>query len=170
MSRELWLLRHGKAHRDLDVNDFERPLKKRGEQDVERIGVWMKQHGHIPDVVLSSPAKRAIDTARWACKTLGLPEQAIVQDRRLYFYGREGLREVLADQLVKQVLLVGHNPDLEELLVYLAGAVSVPSVDNLLPTAALARLRLPDDWRKLDAGCAELVSITYAKSLQDVGL
>jgi len=63
-------------------------------------------------------------------------------------------------------LLVGHNPGLEELLVWLAdAAVAVPDDGKLMPTATLARLRMPADWRALVAGCARLKSITRPATL-----
>ena len=67
----------------------------------------------------------------------------------------------------KTVLLVGHNPGLEELLVYLVGD-DVGELDDgkLLPTAALARLEMPDDWSDLTPGCAQLVNITLPKTLR----
>ncbi|MDP2902159.1 MAG: histidine phosphatase family protein [Methylovulum sp.] len=171
MSRELWLLRHGKSDRELDVIDFDRPLKKRGKKAARRVGVWMKQQAYIPDVVISSPAKRAYDTATLAYSAIGGDERDIRQDKRLYFQGIGLLKMVLAECAgeCKRVLLVGHNPDFEALLINLVGAGNVPDEDKLLPTAALARLSMPDDWSKLDAGCAALLSITYAKSLPDEG-
>lgn len=167
MSRELWLLRHGKSDQDAQMIDFERPLKKRGKLAAQRVGVWMKQQHLIPDVVLSSPAKRAYDTAKIVCAALGFDESVVHQDKRLYFQGVELLKVILSEcsEQSGRVLLVGHNPDFEDLLFDLVGALSLPDTDKLLPTAALARLGMPDNWRHLTAGCAQLVSITYAKSL-----
>jgi phosphohistidine phosphatase len=62
---------------------------------------------------------------------------------------------------------VGHNPDLEDLLIYLVGASRLPETNKLLPTSSLVRLKMPEDWSLLEAGCAQLLSITYAKSLLD---
>lgn len=167
MSRELWLLRHGKSQRDVEMVDFDRPLKKRGNQDVQRIGAWMKQQACIPDRVISSPAKRAYDTAKKVYAAIGGDERDIHLDKRLYFQGIESLKTVLAECATQneRVLLVGHNPDFEELLINLAGTANAPDVDKLLPTSALAKLLMPDDWSKLDSGCAKLLSITYVKSL-----
>lgn len=169
MGRELWLLRHGKSDRDVVMDDFDRPLKKRGKQAAQRIGAWMRRQQWRPNVVLSSPANRAITTARRVCAAMGLDEQAIQQDNRLYFQGIKQIKRVLADCSADagRVLLVGHNPDLEELLLDLVGEANVPDTDKLLPTAALARMAMPDDWSILEAGCARLLSITYAKRLPD---
>ena len=54
MPRELLLLRHGKSDWKVDVDDYHRPLKNRGKRGAQRIGVWLSQHGLIPDLILSS--------------------------------------------------------------------------------------------------------------------
>jgi phosphohistidine phosphatase len=169
MSRELWLLRHGKSDRNLAVDDFDRPLKKRGKRNAQSIGAWLQQQRLIPDWIVSSPAKRAISTAKIVQKAIAEDGLDIMQDKRLYQEGFERLKTVLAEcpPETRRVLLVGHNPELEDLLVNLTGSANLPDTDKLLPTAALARLVMPEDWTHLDAGCAKLSSITYAKSLPD---
>jgi len=169
MSRELWLLRHGKSNRNLAVDDFDRPLKKRGKHAAQSIGAWLQQQRLIPDWIVSSPAKRAISTAKIVQKAIAEDGLDIMQDKRLYQEGFERLKTVLAECPLetRRVLLVGHNPELEDLLINLVGAANLPDTDKLLPTAALARLVMPEDWTHLDAGCAKLLSITCAKSLPD---
>ena len=169
MSRELWLLRHGKSNRNLAVDDFDRPLKKRGKRAAQSIGAWLQQQRLIPDWIVSSPAKRAISTAKIVQKAIAEDGLDIMQDKRLYQEGFERLKTVLAEcpPETRRVLLVGHNPELEDLLVNLAGSANLPDTDKLLPTAALARLVMPEDWTHLDAGCAKLLLITCAKSLPD---
>ena len=73
------------------------------------------------------------------------------------------LSECPAD--VQHVLLVGHNPELEDLLTYLVGAENLPELEKLLPTTACARLAMPDDWTPLREKSAQLISITDVKSL-----
>ena len=169
MSRELWLLRHGKSDRNVVMDDFDRPLKKRGKRAAQRIGEGLQQQRLIPDWVVSSPAKRAIATAQIVHKAIDVQGLAIQQDKRLYQEGFERLKTVLAECPIeaRRGLLVGHNPELEDLLIHLAGAANLPDTDKLLPTAALARLIMPDDWSHLEAGCAKLLSITCAKSLPE---
>ncbi|CAA9891145.1 Phosphohistidine phosphatase [Candidatus Methylobacter favarea] len=171
MSRELWLLRHAKSDRNVCISDIDRPLKKKGKRAAERIGSWMKQQNLIPDRVVSSPAQRAIATAKIVCKAIGLSRHSIRQDTRVYGQGLGSLKSVLAQCPVQseRVLIVGHNPELEELLVNMAGENNVPDADKLLPTAALARLAMPDDWANLEAGGARLLAIIYAKSLPAEG-
>jgi phosphohistidine phosphatase len=134
------------------------------------MGAWMKQEQLIPDMVLSSPAKRAIATAKHVYKFIGDSQQHIRQDKRLYFQTVEQIKAVLAECPApsKWVLLVGHNPELEDLLIDLIGVANVPVTDKLLPTTALARIAMPDDWSQLDAGCGQLLSITYVSSLPEL--
>jgi len=172
MSRELWLLRHGKSDRNLAMDDFDRPLKKRGKRAAQRIGTWLQQQRLIPDWIVSSPAKRALMTAKTVHKAIAVEGLAVAQDKRLYQEGFERLKTVLAECPLeaRRVLLVGHNPELEDLLINLVGADNLPDIDKLLPTAALAKVIMPDDWSHLDAGCAKLLSITCAKSLPEEGI
>lgn len=167
MTRELWLLRHGKSLQTLEMDDFDRPLKKRGELAALRIGQWLKQEQLIPDYMVSSPANRAISTATGVYKAMLLSEPNIVNDKRLYMQGINPIKTLLAEIPAQssRVLLVGHNPDFEELIGFLIGSQNLPLVDKLLPTAAMARLTMPDDWSQLSTECARLLSITYAKTL-----
>ena len=170
MTRELLLLRHGKSDWSTTVDDFHRPLKDRGKRAAQRIGAWIAREKTVPDLVVASPAERALVTAQKFCKAMGSSAAGIVQDKRIYAAGVDELLEVLADcpRDAARVMLVGHNPGLEELLVWLAGdAVPQPEDGKLLPTATLARLQMPDDWRALVAGCARLVSITRPGSLPE---
>jgi phosphohistidine phosphatase len=169
MSRELWLLRHGKAERFDSSEDYDRTLKKRGKRDTKRMGEWLKERQLLPDVVISSPATRAITTAKIVCDVFGIDHRHIQQEKRLYDEGLVRVKSVLADcpATFSRVLLVGHNPELEDLLTYLVKLINLPEVEKLLPTATLARLVLPDDWSQLDQGCAELLSITHTKSLTE---
>jgi phosphohistidine phosphatase len=167
MTRELYLLRHGKSAQNSEMEDFDRPLKKRGELAAIRIGKWLKQEQLIPDYIVSSPAHRAIATAIGVYQAIGGNELQIVQDKRLYMKGSKKIISLLAEIPVEssRVLLVGHNPDLEDLLGFLIGSQNLPLTDKLLPTAAMARLTMPADWSQLSAKCATLLSITYAKTL-----
>ncbi|MGR9088006.1 MAG: SixA phosphatase family protein [Gammaproteobacteria bacterium] len=166
MRRELWLLRHGKSDRDMDMPDMDRPLKKRGKRAAHRMGAWMKQQGLIPDRVMSSPAERAIATAARVCEELGIGYDSILQDMRLYGSGVDSIQKLLSEcDESMRVLLVGHNPEMEQFLIEMVGIVNLPFQKKLMPTAALARLEMPEDWARLEPGCAELIGITYAKSL-----
>jgi phosphohistidine phosphatase len=171
MSRELLILRHGKSDWRADVDDFNRPLKKRGQRAAHHIGSWLVQQGTIPDLIISSPAARAIATAEICAARMGLDSHAIVQDRRIYEAPCSRLIEVLEEcpDGAQRVLLVGHNPGLESLLDYLAiEPPVVPDDGKILPTATLARLAMPAQWRQLRAGCARLLALTRPGSLPPI--
>ena len=168
MTRELLLLRHGKSDWDTGVDDYYRPLKDRGKRGAQRIGVWLAQQKMVPDLIVTSPAERALVTAQKACKAMGNGDQGIQRDKRIYAAAIDELLAVLADcpPDAGRVMLVGHNPGLEELLAWLAReTVPLPEDGKLLPTATLARLQMPADWRALVAGCAQLESITRSGTL-----
>jgi phosphohistidine phosphatase len=170
MTRELLLLRHGKSDWDAGVDDFHRPLKDRGKRGAQRIGVWLAQGEMVPDHVVCSPAERAWVTAQKACKAMARGDQRILRDERIYGAGIDQFLAVLGDcpDTAARVMLVGHNPGLEEMLVWLAcEVVAVPEDGKLMPTATLARLQMPDDWSALEVGCARLESITRAGSLPE---
>jgi len=167
MKKELWLLRHGKAERYDGSEDYDRSLKKRGKRDAKSMAKWLKEQQLLPDFIISSPAIRAIMTATIVCDVLAIDGQQIQKEKRLYDEGLTRVRAVLTDcpATYNRVLIVGHNPELEELLLHLVNPKSLPKVEKLLPTSALARLALPDDWTHLDKGCAELLGIISPKSL-----
>ncbi len=162
------LLRHGKSDWSQQLDDFDRPLKDRGKRGAQRMGVWLLQQELVPDLVVSSPAERAIVTAQKAVKAMGGNAALIQQERRIYAARVDDLLAVLAElpKDAQRVMLVGHNPGLEYLTEYLADKpIPLPSDGKLLPTAALAILELPDNWQNLKAGVGQLINITRASNL-----
>ena len=162
MTRELLIFRHGKSERGLPSDDYRRPLKDRGKRAAQRAGVWLARQGLIPDQVISSPAERALVTAQKACKAMGLYAGKIDRDKRVYAADLKDLLEVLAEcpNTSRRVMLVGHNPGLKDLLVYLSDEeLPVTGKGKLLPTAAIARLMMPEQWTDLSNGCASLMTL-----------
>ncbi|NKN32944.1 SixA phosphatase family protein [Marichromatium bheemlicum] len=169
--RELLILRHAKSDWDSGTaTDFARPLAKRGRRDAPRIGAWLYREGLVPDQIISSPAERARQTALLVCRCLDLDRRCIRWAPEVYEAGLNTLLETLArcPQPANTVLLVGHNPGLEQLLRYLAGDdLEPPEKAKLLPTAAVARLEMPADWSVLEPGCAHLLALTRPRQLAD---
>ncbi|MDH5570921.1 MAG: histidine phosphatase family protein [Gammaproteobacteria bacterium] len=165
--KELLILRSGKSDWSMDVDDVHRPLKKRGKQAAQKMGIWMAQNGLFPDYVVCSPAKRALDTAEKTCKALGLHHLNIHHDRRVYQSGIEELFNVLYEipDSVKRILLVGHNPELESLLQNLLMDIVIPKEGKLLPSGTLAQLQIKSDWSQLNKNAVNLVSLVYPDSL-----
>jgi phosphohistidine phosphatase len=169
MTRELLILRHAKSDwTSGPAGDFDRPLAKRGKKDAPRVGEWLYREGLVPDMVISSSAERARQTAVKVCKSMDFKKKKIQWKDEVYGAGVADLLNVLARCSPEEgtVLLIGHNPGLEDLVCYLAAdEVEEPPDGKLLPTAALARLEMPNDWTALEAGCAQLVSVTRPRKL-----
>jgi len=167
MAHELLLLRHAKSDWPVDMDDFSRPLKKRGRRAAKQVGRWLSTQHLIPDTILSSPATRALETAQRVCRQLHIDESSIICDRRIYEADAQTLLALLKNlRHERRVLLVGHNPGLEELLLSLIPH-SIPLSPNgkCLPTAALAQLAFESDWAELAE--AKLVTLIRPDSLPE---
>lgn len=167
--RTLLLLRHAKSDWESDADDdFARPLAKRGRKAAERMGEWMRRHELVPEYIISSTAARARETVHILCGALRLDAMQAMYDDRLYLADRDELLAALRDcpRDAESVMLVGHNPGLEELLTYLCGSdVPVAANGKLLPTTALARITLPDNWRSLKRESGQIIAVTRPKEL-----
>ncbi len=144
--KTLLLLRHAKsALKDSDLPDHERPLNKRGKKEAPKVGAYLKETGLVPDLVLSSTAKRAHDTAEAVAEASGFEGQVeLYQD--LYMSDTASYLDILRcmPDYANRVLVVGHNPDVEELLTLLT------EVQEHMATAALAVINLPiSTWEEL---------------------
>ncbi len=170
MARELLILRHGKSDWNVPVSDFDRPLTDRGKRGAQRIGVMLAQRGLVPDHVITSPAERAKTTAEKCMKAAGQDADRIVRDERVYAAEADQLVDVLrgSPKKAKRVMLVGHNPGVEDFLAYLVGG-ELPTTDDgkVLPTATLAHLSVRGDWLSATAGAAELLLLQRPASLPE---
>lgn len=168
MMRELLILRHGKAETPNSLADFERQLKKRGREDAKKVGHWLLERKLVPDYVLSSPAARALQTAQRVCKQLDIDVEDIVYEPTIYEASADVLVNVLkkCSNTSKRVLLVGHNPGLEDLILTLTGVTeALPDDASRLSTATLVQLVFEGDWDKLTKGCAKWVTLVRPESL-----
>ena len=161
--KTLLVLRHAKSSwKHLDLTDHDRPLNKRGKRDAPRVGTLIKQRKLTPDAILSSTAKRARRTADAVADESGFGG-AIHLDRRLYLADTDTIMEVVRELggSAGRLLVVGHNPGLEELITRLTGRT------ELFPTAALAELRLSiASWSALRSSShARLVHLWRPKEL-----
>lgn len=139
----LILLRHGKSDWSAGTEDFDRPLNRRGEEAVPRMGHWLRNHGSLPDRIISSPAQRTWRTACLMARALGLEEADLIRDDRIYEGGLADLKEVIDDSCDDRrcVMVVGHNPGLDDLLRHLSAAPPPRNeTGKLMTTAAMAIL------------------------------
>ena len=168
MSRELLLVRHAKSDwGDITLRDFDRPLNQRGQNSAPKMGRWLRQQGLVPDWLMSSPAQRTRQTIGLVCEQLGLDQANIYWEKRIYEASLSTLLDILAEcpDTAKRVLLVGHNPGMEYLLMHLAKSVPRPKNGKLMPTATIAHIQLPVKWDTLSAGCGQLLALQRPREL-----
>jgi phosphohistidine phosphatase len=146
--KSLLLLRHAKSSwKDPNLADHERPLKGRGRRAAALIGRFMASNNLQPDLVLSSTAVRARETLEIVLDSAQFTVE-VGYDDRLYLADSATLMDVVAqlDSGKQEVLLVGHNPSMEEFLFRLTG------IRESMPTAALAHILLETEkWGEVSA-------------------
>jgi len=167
--KTLLLLRHAKSDwNHPDLTDHQRPINSRGQKAAAKIGKWMKENHVQPEWIICSSATRARETLAVISEHLHTPESLMHFSDDVYLADVETLLQVLAGcpEDIDHVLLIGHNPGMEELLTYLCGE-ELPLSDNgkLIPTATLAQITMPDDWQKLQHCSAKLSQIIRPKEL-----
>src|SRR5688572_28846183 len=154
MGKTVLLLRHAKSSReDPELADFDRPLTGGGRRDAPRMGAWMHEAGLQPDLVLCSDAKRARETWAGLAETLRCAAPVLFE-RGLYMASAKALCRRLQrlPGKVGSVLVIAHNPGLEEAAQALADGSGEPMerLQRKFPTAALARLDFEiEEWSQL---------------------
>jgi phosphohistidine phosphatase len=133
--KTLFLIRHAKSSRDdPTLHDKERPLNDRGKRDAPKMGERLAKSDAKPDLILSSPAVRALATAELIARKLDYKVKDIVVDERLYAAASDDLLQVIRElgDKPKCVMLFGHNPELTELAHRLSSKITD------MPTCAVA--------------------------------
>lgn len=153
--KRLLILRHAKSSwTDASLGDWQRPLNDRGLRDAPRVGELLRERSLIPDLIITSDAVRARATAQAVASSAGYTRGLVVEPS-LYHAKPDDVIAVLnsvPDQAAHSVMIVGHNPGLEDLIEQLTGE------HHGLPTAALVQLALPiDTWTELDDGAVAAV-------------
>jgi len=160
--KTLYLIRHAKSSwSDPDLDDFERPLNKRGRRDLMFLGERLAELKVEPDVVLSSPATRAAVTARFIADAIHYPATGIRYREAAYLAGIDGLLQVTVEleDAVNTAVIVGHNPALTEFATYLRGR----EVEDIRTCGLFgAELSIPS-WDRLNQGCGEMKCFEFPK-------
>ena len=170
-TRQLLLLRHAKSNwDDQALADFDRPLSGRGLKTAPAIGRELAKRGWLPDLALVSPALRTRDT--WRLVSAHWPDSSLVEFTDALYSATEA--DILGQvrhpgASVRSLLVLGHNPGLEEFARRLAGAGSdaaaLKRLSKKFPTAALARFVVDGDWTGLAFGAARLTHFLRPKDL-----
>ncbi len=161
-SRRLYLMRHAKSSwDDPGLTDHDRPLAARGRDAAERLGNHLRREQITPSLVLCSSARRTRETLD--CLRVDAPVEI-----------EDGLYDASADELlarlrgveddVESVLLIGHNPAIQDLAATLAAAPNTLA-ERKYPTGGLAGLAFTGSWSRLQPGAAELLFFVIPRDL-----
>ena len=166
MKKRLILLRHAKSSwADVSLDDRDRPLNKRGQRDAPMMGQRLQEKPARPSLILTSPAKRARQTARLIAREIGYPLEFLQTEHELYLASPETILEVIAgqDNSFNDIVVCGHNPGITDLANRLSGA----SIDNV-PTCGMVYLEADvNDWSQLGTAPCSLTQFDYPKLKQD---
>lgn len=158
--KKLYIIRHAKSSwKDLMLNDFERPLNKRGENDAPFMGKLLKEKDVFPDAILSSPALRAKTTAQKIAQEINFSKE-IIYDRKIYEASVQTLKSVVKsiDDKYSTVFLFGHNPGLKML------AKSIVGFEGNIPTCGIVEVEFDcKKWSDISSKNAKMISFEYPK-------
>ena len=159
---KLLICRHAKSSwQDTGLSDFDRPLNKRGERDAPGMGRRLAERGMRPDLIMTSPALRALNTALHYARQLGIPREQIRSNPAQYAASPQELIGLIrtVNSGVATLMLVGHNPESTALANVLAGL----NIDNI-PTSGIVGLSFSQcAWTDLSPASGSLLFFDYPK-------
>ena len=162
--KRLTLVRHAKSDWSLPgQNDWDRPLNKRGQRDAPEMARRLRARRLKPDLVLASPAVRALTTATVMARELKVPAAHVLQDERLYLAAPADMMSVIHERggAAKHVMVLGHNPGVTEFANRLSAG---DQIDNL-PTCGVFTAQFDiQDWSELDWGGGRDAEFDYPKN------
>ena len=163
--KTLYLLRHAKSSWNFDeLSDHERPLNDRGRDDAPHMGQALAKRRIRPDLVVSSPAVRAMSTAVLVAREMQYPHDKIVVEPGIYGADVNNLLTIIHNlpDAAGSVLLVGHNPTITETANELS-----PSTLNEMPTAAVVCLHFDcEHWAEVSKANAEFYFYDYPRNVK----
>ncbi len=161
---KLFLLRHAKSSWDNPgLRDFSRPLNERGLHDAPKMAGLLAGTGIHPELLVSSPAKRALTTAQFFARAFGIDETAIVQEPDIYEATPGQILQIIGHlpDNAHSVVLFGHNPTFTEV----ANRFSNDFIDNV-PTCGIVQIESDaDSWQSFDEGNASVKACFFPKEV-----
>ena len=148
----IYLARHAKSSWSSQAsNDFDRPLSQRDESDAHLIASELSKQNWKPEKIIASPALRAKQTCLAFCESLNIPDGIVEWDKNIYEAHMITLLQKLSSlpESLQSVMLIGHNPSMENLLLHLSD--HVPRQDNgkILTTGNVAKLSTSTLWEDM---------------------
>ncbi len=160
--KKLYLLRHAKSSwNDPSLDDFDRPLNKRGKKDAPFMGNILTEMKIELDLILTSPSKRTLSTAKIILEKLNLSIKYLKEEEKIYLASENELLEIARnlDNEFIRVMIVGHNPGLTDLSNFL----SKQKIDNI-PTCGIVGLKAKiNSWKEIDKNIFEQELFEYPK-------
>lgn len=162
--RTLFLIRHAKSSWDNPgLRDFSRPLNERGIHDAPKMAKLLVKHGIKPNLLVSSPAKRALTTALFFAETFGIADEAVVREQDIYEAAPSDILQIInrLPDTAQTVMLFGHNPTLTEV----ANHFSEDPIYNV-PTCGIVWIESPvDSWQAFNNGNATVKTCLFPKEV-----
>jgi len=174
MKKTIYLARHAKSAWDTDAStDFDRPLSHRGERNAKLMANTLKKRGWIPDRIISSPSMRTQQTCQFYCDGFGFSDEEIkdkvVWNKDVYAAYMVTLLQCITSlpESLGSVMLIGHNPSMEDLLDHLCGDTSAYKQNNgkLFTTGNVAKLTIDILWKDIVMSEVTLDEILRPKEL-----
>jgi phosphohistidine phosphatase len=163
--KTLYVIRHAKSSWDNEeLSDFDRPLNERGKTDAPRMGKRLKEKEVHPDLMLSSPARRAYSTSKRIAKVLGYNKENIQTENKLYHASDADILKLLTHLPDKfnTVMVFGHNPGLTDFVNLLSN--KKPVTDNI-PTCGVVAFEFSiQSWSEIGFGSGNLLFFDFPRS------
>ena len=165
MTLTLILIRHAKSDWDAGLDDFERPLNRRGRQAAPTVAEWLIGHGYLPDAVLVSGARRTVET--WERMAGLMPETATMESvPALYHANADTILTLLQSQTEPTVMAIGHNPGIGNFAQRITETYPDHAKFARYPTAATTIIRFDADaWREIKWGTGEVLDFVVPRDL-----
>jgi phosphohistidine phosphatase len=172
--KTLYILRHAKSDQgDGSVGDHERPLNGRGREAAPRMGAYLKSKGYAPQLILCSTARRTVETCALVQPALG--DVTVQFEQGLYLAEARSILERVrrVDEAIASVMVIGHNPGLEQLAGGLSSSPRTEAEERLhrrmrekFSTCALAVIQFPaKSWREIKQGGGALIDFMRPRDL-----
>ena len=166
--KKLIIVRHAKSSWDFpELSDYDRPLNRRGKKNAPEMGKRLASRGILPDMIISSPAKRAAATAKRIAMEIGYSIKDIKKEPLFYHGSMNDIINVVksSSNKISTLMIFGHNPDLTTVTNSLTGS----DIYNI-PTCGIAEIDFDiSAWNEIEKNIGTLVNFDYPKKVLSAG-